>query len=728
MVTAKESVRDQFFLWLSKKVSPAQLSEYCIVCIDIEKFCLQEKILDNKLFETTDFKFIDYLINVVGSNTIYKKFRAGYGHNSNKVNTALKYYRDFLKANFEPPDNKEKVVAAKIESTADKIDSNKKSFKKWLKIKYVNESIALKYLNFLDTINKILKDKKIIANDLFLIADPEKLRKLKNQLFGKLSFANLNFLTAFDNLIEFWQGNSTAEKIPAPIMQAEQKFSIPTVKPATTETKNIAAEKIPEPPVKTEVQISNVDKYAEILSKFFGEDGYKLGKIISRNRFKNYFLEVYGENPEDSAEQIEEILKSIGTQRDNRIFPKQNENQNRLLDDIVNDIVAAFEAGASAGFVEAVYDKYKKPLADNLKIYNAETCATLILEKANRKFFRYYKEYFSPRIRKATPQEDILRLLKEKHKPLSYKQIFENLWYIPRNKIEFLIKAQIHEVVNVASEMFFYAPNLPLDETELQKVSSLLQAEIDFHGYITDVKMMELIKSKYPNITLNLSEFSAYAVRKCLGYILRENFAFNGSVISAKGSQLNLSDVFADFAREHETLTLEELKDFAKELDTPSIYWSPVLNEMVRVSKNKFVRKDLLNINVTEIDNCLAEMYPQNYLPLKEITLFLNLPTVGYAWNIYLLESYLYSFSRQFRLVHSSFSESGVYGAMVRVGAPISDYESLITDALSYSDALTESKALQFIVDQGYQQRKAYKNIGDVIRNAKIIRDNRKRY
>ena len=274
------SVRDKFFLWLSKKVSPAQLSEYCMACIDIEKFCLQEKILDKKLFEITDFNFIGYLMDFIGSNTVYKKFRAGYGHNLNKVNAALKYYRDFLKANFEILDNNEKVAAAKIESTADK-------------------------------------------------------------------------------------------------------------------------------------NLSKTDKYAEILSKFFGEDGYKLGKIISCNRFKNFFFDEYGEKCEDSAEQIEEILKSIGTQRDNRIFPKQNENQNKLLDVIVNDIVSAFEAGASAVFVEAVYDKYKKPLADNLKIYNAETCATLILEKADRKFFRYYKEYFSPRIRKATPQEDILRLLKE---------------------------------------------------------------------------------------------------------------------------------------------------------------------------------------------------------------------------------------------------------------------------------------------------------------------------
>ena len=710
-----------------------------MTCIDIEKFCLQEKILDKPLFEVTDFNTIVNLINTLSSNNVYKKFRSNYKHNLSKVSVVLKYYRDFLKTNAESLDSKEKVSAVKIENPAERIDSTKKAFREWLKIKYVSEMTASKYFDLAEKVNQMLKNKNLIASDLFLITDTEKLRSFKSELFGRISLVNLQFFTALDNFIEFRRKVSAAEKISAPPVKSEfntEKIDKPAEisnnrSNAISIQQNSVAEKISAPLVKSKTpevkNLSDIDKYAEILSKHFGEDGYKLGKIIHRNKFKNYFFEEYGENPADSAEQIEEFLKKIGTQRENRIFPNQDENQSKLLEVIVNDITAAFNSGASAVFVEAVYEKYKKPLAEELKIYNAESCAPLILQNANKKFFRYYAQYFTPRIRKADPISDIVNHLKEFYKPLSYNQMFQSLWYIPRNQIESLIKSQIPAIVCVANEMFFYAPNLPLDETELQKISSLIQAEIDFHGYITDIKLMELIKSTYPNIAMNLDGFNAYAVRKCLSYILGARFAFNGSVISAKGSQLNLGNVFAEFSREHETLTLEELKDFSRELDT-TIYWNSVLNEMVRVSQNKFVRKDLIQFDVPATDNVLAELCPQNYSPLKEFTLFLSLPNAGYAWNIYLLESYLYSFSRKFRLIHSSFSESGVYGAMVRVGAPISDYDSLITDALSYSDSLTESKALQFIVDKGFQQRKAYKNIGDVIRNAKIIKDNRRKF
>ena len=475
MINATNSVKDKFFLWLSKKVSSAQLSEYAISCVDIEKFCLQEKILDKPLFEVTDFNIIGGLIDIIRSNNMYKKFRSGYGHNFSKVSTALKYYRDFLKINFGTP-------PAKIETPAEKIDSTKKAFKEWLKVTYMSDTAALRYLNLADTINKMLKDRKIIATDLFLITDLEKLREIKTQLFSKVSFTSLNLLTTFDYLIKFFRYTSTAEKVSASLVKSEvgtdkinksaeilynrsntislqqnsaakkisvppaksevgtdkinksaeilhnrsnaispqqnsnaEKISAPPVKAEVSTDKinksaeilhnrsnaislqqNSNAEKISVPPVKSEISLSEADKYAEILSKYFGEDGYKLGKIIPRKKFKNYFFDEYGENPADSAEQIEEILKKIGAQRDNRIFPKQNENQNKLLEVIVNDIVAAFNSGASAVFVEAVYEKYKKPLAEELKIYNAESCAPAIFYSKNQKSRsnqRYYQLY-----------------------------------------------------------------------------------------------------------------------------------------------------------------------------------------------------------------------------------------------------------------------------------------------------------------------------------------------
>ena len=710
LMDIEQSIRDKFFSWLSAKVSPAQLSEYYISYADIEQFCLQENILDKKIFELTDLNIINNLTDIIGSN---KKFRSQYKHRLSKINTALKYYSTFLNENpnlikisndevseEKVNDGEREVVPEKTVSDIDDVSTIQKSFIKWT---YEKSTAGMRILNHLFTmksLNKLLIENKIIDSDLLLISDIEKLKRIKNILNTSTSFEILtekqkeNFSAVVDKLIDF-----------------RQDTSLKKVSTLVTPSETNANEKT-----------AIYEKYAEILSKNFAENGYQPGRVIYRNRFKNYFLSKYGESPAESDEQIDKILAKIGTQRDGRIFPKQDNNQDKLIDDIVNDIVSAFESGASVVYIEAVYEKYKKPLADNLQIYNQEALIPLILSKAHGKFSQYYT-YFTNNETKVNPTEDILKLMKESHQPLSCDEIHKKLWYIPFNKMKTLLH-QEKSIVWVAAETYFYALNLPVDETELHKISSLIQPEIDFHGYITHDNMMRLIKEKYPMIAMNLESLNIYCIRNSLGYLLGNQFTLKGPIFSALDSKLNLSDVYSEFSKEHEILTLEELKNFAKELDIP-LYLDSVLGEMIRISQTQFVRKDLINFDVDEIDNILEGMCPQDYIPLKEITLFLNFPNIGYAWNIYLVESYLYNFSRKFRLIHNSFSEINVYGAMVRADSAIFDYNSLIIDVLSHSDSLTEKKALQFIVDQGYQQRKAYKDIGNAIQEAKIIKEKR---
>ena len=50
-------------------------------------------------------------------------------------------------------------------------------------------------------------------------------------------------------------------------------------------------------------------------------------------------------------------MSMVGTKRDNRVFPKQDDSQNDLIMEIVSDILSAFDSGATAVYIEAVYDK-----------------------------------------------------------------------------------------------------------------------------------------------------------------------------------------------------------------------------------------------------------------------------------------------------------------------------------------------------------------------------------
>lgn len=58
MISDKKNAESDFMRYLSERVSPAQISQLYRCYSEIENFCLKIKILQNPLFETTDFKTI----------------------------------------------------------------------------------------------------------------------------------------------------------------------------------------------------------------------------------------------------------------------------------------------------------------------------------------------------------------------------------------------------------------------------------------------------------------------------------------------------------------------------------------------------------------------------------------------------------------------------------------------------------------------------------------------
>ena len=589
----------------------------------------------------------------------------------------------------------------------------KEQFIGWMEQMGSTTGTIRSYVSAIGQVSKAAGKYGICNMDLFQLEDANQLQQILDNLLNVPDFRELNakqhnrFRAAVSKLIAYRisEGSSTAHTQPVGIFP-ESTAIAPDAKP----------QDIPE-----ETRI----RYSEILSEYFGEDGYQQGRAIFRGRFKRFYAEKYGCEPAETDERIDEIMGMIGTKRDDRIFPKQNDSQNDLVAEIVDDILLAFDSGVTAVYIEAVYDKYQQPLADNLHIFNQNALASLLLSHANGQYVQRHS-FLTRKWSGANSQEDLLRIMKSFHQPQDYAAIHEKAWFLPYEKMKTLL-VTTSSIVNVAAETYFYAPNLPVSADELAYLVSLIQEELNQHNYMTDVRLMQLIAEKCPSIAINTDGYTTYGLRNCLGYILRDQFAFSGPIITRKGQELSVADVFKEFAKDHEVLSVEELSALSDEMSTV-IYWDSVLSEMIRISATELVRKDQIEFDVESIDDILEGMCPGDYVPLSELNLFLHFPNVGYPWNSYLLESYLFSCSRKFRLLHSSFIKTGVYGAMVRKDANFPDYRSLLVDVLSKSNALGSTKAaLQYIVDKGYQCRRRYEGIETVIRDAKLKKEQREK-
>ena len=284
---------------------------------------------------------------------------------------------------------------------------------------------------------------------------------------------------------------------------------------------------------------------------------------------------------------------------------------------------------------------------------------------------------------------------------------------------------QADDIVNVAQETYFYVGNFPVSEEELRDIEDLIRGELQQRSYVTDGELRKLIQERYPAIAINTEEFTTYGIRNCLEKRLKNHFSFNGPIISAVDHKLSTSQVFVEFSQSHEVMTLNELKEFAKDISKGgAIYWDSVMRVMTRISAEEFVPKKNVAFDVGATDAVLDELFEGDYIPLKNFKLFLHYPPIGVQWNTFVLESYVYNSSQKFTLLHAGFGETDCCGAVVRRNTSIKEFSDLVRDILAHSDAWeTKEDALSLLVDEGYLQKKQFAQLDEILPQAKVQRE-----
>lgn len=94
MISDRKNVEDDFMRYLAERVSPAQLSELYRCYSEIETFCLKIKVLQNPLFETTDFETIKKVQRTIEQNKIFRITRR---RQINKIVDAGRHYYNYIK-------------------------------------------------------------------------------------------------------------------------------------------------------------------------------------------------------------------------------------------------------------------------------------------------------------------------------------------------------------------------------------------------------------------------------------------------------------------------------------------------------------------------------------------------------------------------------------------------------------------------------------------------------
>lgn len=626
----------------------------------------------------------------------------------NRYRAALSKYWDYCKAI-----SSRDTISAPIESVSEQEDDVKKNriaFIAWAQSQQMQKAAILAYLSDIKKCSEFAQENAYIKEEhILLIEDADVLERVFLEMRKDSKFVELNNerqkrpVSAMNKLIAFRRATAKdgarAATVSAPTAPVEKPVQRPVVSTSVFSV---------DPQIK--------ERYSTILAVNF-VDGFRPAKAIDRNRFRMYYSDMFGEELPEGDERLVHTLMKVGTLRDERIFVKDEIEQKDLLEEINDTIMKTFKGGASCIYLDCLFARFQEQLAEMLHIYNVDSLESVLFNSGKRNYFKRYNYLFEYN-KEPAPNRDVIEYMKKSHLPVTYSEIENGLWYIPLDKIKYTLVTTLG-IVNVASEAYLYAPNLPVSESEIQQIAELISHTLLQRNYISDVELMQMIEEHCPSVLMNTPDYPMWGLRNALAYLLRDKFSFRGAIISDKDEEISMAEVFSDFCQRSEHITVDELKQFASELNTV-IYWDSVYSEMVRVNQNEFVRRDQIHFDIEQTDSVLDTLVQSTYTPIKTINLFLHFPAIDVPWNNFVLESYVAHYSKKFKLLHASYTATDCCGAVVRQESGITDYRTLIVDVLAKNTGWKNKKdALQLLVDLGYQQRRSYSDIEKVMQEAK---------
>jgi len=467
---------------------------------------------------------------------------------------------------------------------------------------------------------------------------------------------------------------------------------------------------------------ADMDKYKSVLSQRFVK-GFRLSSNLDLRKFKAFYKEILGEEAKLSDDEIKRLLKHCGIVYEDKLFLAENMLSKEKKEKLFLYIENLFNSEKNAIYYDALYKEFEEDFSSE-RIYNADMLKTY-LENTTQGKYHFSRAYMSLDAYVRFDFIDEIRTCLMKHgTPVSKEILYNELSHIPHDKIDSTLAAN-SEFIRNSKGIYFHCSLINFGDDDVNDIAHLISEAIDDKEYIAGTELIEAIQKKYPSIIDNNSMLSQLGLRGAIAYTLGDKFAFDSNVISKRGHSLSMSDVYADFSKNKERFTIDELKLLKTEINSGIIYFDSVYANSLRVSDTTFVARNKACFDIHSTDTAI-EMFMgfSDYMPLQSITSFGAFPYAGHPWNIFLLEHYVAEFSEKFKLIHSTYNESKCAGAIVRKTTDINSFDELVALALSDSQiVLTTENALDFLCNEGYLAVRRYKGTAQALIKAQEIRN-----
>lgn len=724
-VVEPKSVQDEFCSYLSMQMPTFQLSDAYLMLSDVESFCLERKILRNKLFETTDLDTIKRVVQAVDSNRV---FRFTYKRNLKKMSTAIHAYYTFLKS-YKPDEEKQKtklIIQGAIPS-ADSMkqkdgavgpwtiyvpiterakltdQAERQKFNDWMLSSGMSKATITSYMSSFGQCVKSVANYKLCETSLWNVANAEDASHIFDQLFGISEFYEYNkqqhnrFSAAFRKFIEYRSGGSPASLKPLQPLR-------------------FAVEKMPTEWKKNDPVLS---RYKELLDKFF-QKGFRMESALDMKKLRRFYQEQYGTELSDEDDLVCQDISSVTILHEGKAYLPDSMLSQEKKEKLLQYIEDKFSSGCDVIYYGALFSEFEETLQGE-RIYTSEMLKTY-LSYINKGNYVLQRSYLAKDCTvQMNPEDDIREYLKETAGPVEVERLAAELSYIPEQKIKFALSTNNDFIWNTTGE-YFYEDCVHFNHSELEWISQFIVDGIEERDFVTGNELVEAVEAHFPDIKEMYQWITPVGMRNVIGYKLSDRFSFNGNIISKYGEDLSMAEVYAKHCHKHARFTLDELNVLKQELGS-TIYFDEIYANSLRISQNEFVSQDMAQFDVEATDEAIWRICTGQYMSLQEIHDFGTFPYAGYPWNEYLLEHFVANYSQKFMLLHIGYSANVCAGAIVKQASSFKNFNNLLVDILANSNiVLDEDSALDYLRQQGYIARRRYSDIGRIVTEAKVVR------
>lgn len=718
MADGKHNGEAAFMSWLSKKVSPAQLSELYLVFQEIEQQAKKAKIVKKSLYENSDVAVFKKIRSNMEQSRVFK---FTHKRQMGRINAALNYLIQYSQETSSNEDtlgrnvleNSSEAKSPEIEKEIRVEDRSKKrvgkkndrnSYYQWLlSEQHLAIASCRSYTSAVSVAEQYAAEKSLAGTRLYDV-DAQEAKRTADALFADADFAKRNedqhnrFKTAISKFLVF----IGEEWVPS-----EEKIA---------PISNGTAEEIKE--------TVDTEPFEAVLAERFPR-GYRLGSSLEMKKYRRHYEEINGRELEIDADETERILRMCGIEHEGKVYSTKAMLSDELKEKLFAYIDEKLEEGRSVLYFEALFQEFSEEFLDH-NIYDAEMLKAYIAYVAGGKYY-ICKGYLSIEKRVAADSIDEVRTcLKEHGMPMEVDDLCKTLSHIPSDRIRALLGTHGEFVRNSKGE-YFHADSFSATDEELDNIAALINEEIRKQSFISGNELYEAIKGKYPYIYERNAMFSVIGWRDALKHKLGDSFSFTGNIISGKDKELSMSDVFAAYGAEQESFTLSELLAFAENMGS-TIYFDALYQNAARVSQEQFVPRDDVSFQVKQTDKALGRFCTGTYLALPEISDFGIFPEASHPWTPYLLEHYVAFHSKRYYLMHGGYNRNTVVGAMVKRENVYDSFDDLIVDVIAESGVPLQKKdVLNYLSDNGYIARRTYTGIETLMIKARAKRNKKEK-